>query len=91
MRALLLSGTPAVSPSPRASWTRFWGEHRHRPFPVVPRRPGPPPLSIGLFYLPQDSAVPLNIPMVEAMMGIKRMGLGSGEALRKAGLEFLGR
>ena len=54
----------------------------------IPR--APTPLSGDLFYLPADRVVPLNITMAQAMMVVKRMGLGSGEALRKAGLVFPG-
>lgn len=54
----------------------------------IPR--APTPMSGDLFYLPQDRIVPLNIPMAQAMMVAKRMGLGSGDALRKAGLVFPG-
>lgn len=52
----------------------------------VPR--APTPMSGDLFYVPKDRVVPLNIPMAQAMLVVKRMGLGSGEALRKAGLVF---
>lgn len=52
----------------------------------IPR--APTPMSGDLFYLPADRVVPLNITMAQAMMVVKRMGLGSGEALRKAGLVF---
>ncbi|MFG1453350.1 DUF502 domain-containing protein [Xanthobacter sp. V2C-8] len=52
----------------------------------VPR--APTPMSGELFYVPKDRVVPLNIPMAQAMLVVKRMGLGSGEALRKAGLVF---
>ncbi|MFG1440572.1 DUF502 domain-containing protein [Xanthobacter sp. V0B-10] len=54
----------------------------------VPR--APTPMSGELFYVPKDRVVPLNIPMAQAMLVVKRMGLGSGEALRKAGLVFPG-
>jgi uncharacterized membrane protein len=54
----------------------------------IPR--APTPMSGDLFYMPKDRVVPLNLPMVQAMMVVKRMGLGSGEALRKAGLVFPG-
>ncbi|WP_454915116.1 hypothetical protein [Xanthobacter sediminis] len=52
----------------------------------IPR--APPPMSGDLFYLPKDRVVPLNIPMAQAMRVVKRMGLGSGDALRKAGVVF---
>lgn len=52
----------------------------------VPR--APTPMSGDLFYLPEERVVPVNISMAQAMMVIKRMGLGSGDALRKANLEF---
>ncbi|MGR7994175.1 MULTISPECIES: hypothetical protein [unclassified Xanthobacter] len=52
----------------------------------IPR--APTPMSGDLFYVPKDRVVPLNIPMAQAMMVVKRMGLGSGDALRKAGLVF---
>ncbi len=54
----------------------------------IPR--APTPMSGDLFYLPQDRIVPLNISMAQAMLVVKRMGLGSGDALRKAGLMFPG-
>lgn len=52
----------------------------------IPR--APTPMSGDLFYMPKDRVVPLNLPMVQAMMVVKRMGLGSGDALKKAGLVF---
>ncbi|MFG1403453.1 DUF502 domain-containing protein [Xanthobacter sediminis] len=54
----------------------------------IPR--APTPMSGDLFYVPKDRVVPLNIPMAQAMLVVKRMGLGSGDALRKAGLVFPG-
>lgn len=55
----------------------------------VPR--APTPMSGDLFYIPKDRVVPLNIPMAQTMLVVKRMGLGSGDALRKAGLVFPGK
>ncbi len=52
----------------------------------IPR--APTPMSGDLFYVPKDRVVPLNIPMAQAMLVVKRMGLGSSEAMRKAGLVF---
>ena len=52
----------------------------------IPR--APTPMSGDLFYVPKDRVVPLNIPMAQAMLVVKRMGLGSGDALRKAGVVF---
>lgn len=49
---------------------------------------GADPGGPGLLYEPADRVVPLNISMAQAMMVVNRMGLGSGEALWKAGLEF---
>lgn len=55
----------------------------------IPR--APTTMSGELFYVPKDRVVPLNIPMVQAMMVVKRMGLGSADVLKKAGLVFPGR
>ena len=47
----------------------------------------PTPMSGNVMYLPADRVRPLSISMVDAMAIIKRMGVGSGEALRGADLK----
>jgi uncharacterized membrane protein len=44
----------------------------------------PTPMSGNVMYLPADRVRPLDITMVEAMAIIKRIGVGSGQALRGA-------
>jgi uncharacterized membrane protein len=46
----------------------------------------PTPMSGNLMYLPAGRVRPLGISMVTAMAIVKRMGVGSGEALRGADL-----
>jgi uncharacterized membrane protein len=46
----------------------------------------PTPMSGNVMYLPADRVRPLGITMVEAMSIIRRIGVGSGEALRGADL-----
>ena len=46
----------------------------------------PTPMSGNLMYLPADRVRPIDITMVEAMAIVKRIGVGSGEALRGADL-----
>ena len=48
----------------------------------------PTPMSGNIMYLPADRVRPLGITMVEAMAIIKRIGVGSGEALRGADLKL---
>ena len=48
----------------------------------------PTPMSGNVMYLPADRVRPLDITMVEAMAIIKRIGVGSGEALRGADLKL---
>jgi uncharacterized membrane protein len=47
----------------------------------------PTPMSGNIMYLPADRVRPLGITMVEAMAIIKRIGVGSGPALRGADLK----
>lgn len=47
----------------------------------------PTPMSGNVMYFPADRVRPLGITMVEAMAIIRRMGVGSGEALRGADLK----
>ena len=47
----------------------------------------PTPMSGNVMYFPADRVKPLNITMVEAMSIIKRIGVGSGDALRGADLK----
>jgi len=42
----------------------------------------PTPMSGNIMYLPADRLRPLPISMIQAMAIVKRMGVGSGEALR---------
>jgi uncharacterized membrane protein len=42
----------------------------------------PTPMSGNVMYFPAERVRPLNISMVQAMALVKRMGVGSGEALR---------
>ena len=44
-------------------------------------------MSGNVMYLPADRVRPLSISMVDAIAIIKRMGVGSGEALRGADLK----
>jgi uncharacterized membrane protein len=46
----------------------------------------PTPMSGTLMYMPADRVHPLAIPMVKAMALVKRMGVGSAEAMRGADL-----
>ena len=46
----------------------------------------PTPMSGNIMYLHADRVRPLGIPMVQAMAVVKRMGVGSGDALRGADL-----
>ncbi len=46
----------------------------------------PTPMSGNIMYLPMDRVRPLDMPMVQAMALVKRMGVGSGQALRGANL-----
>lgn len=46
----------------------------------------PTPLSGNVMYLPADRVRPLDIPMAKAMAILKRLGVGSAEALRGADL-----
>jgi uncharacterized membrane protein len=46
----------------------------------------PTPMSGNVMYLPSDRVRPLGITMVQAMAVVKRMGVGSGNALRGADL-----
>ncbi len=46
----------------------------------------PTPMSGSVMYLPADRVHSLDITMVQAMAIVKRMGVGSGEALRGADL-----
>jgi uncharacterized membrane protein len=46
----------------------------------------PTPMSGNVMYFPAERVRPLDITMVEAMAIIKRIGVGSGEALRSADL-----
>jgi uncharacterized membrane protein len=48
----------------------------------------PTPMSGNVMYLPADRVRPLDITMVEAMAIIKRIGVGSGQALRGADLKL---
>jgi uncharacterized membrane protein len=48
----------------------------------------PTPMSGNIMYLPADRVRPLGITMVEAMAIIKRIGVGSGQALRGADLKL---
>ena len=48
----------------------------------------PTPMSGNVMYFPADRVRPLGITMVEAMSIIKRIGVGSGEALRGADLKL---
>ena len=48
----------------------------------------PTPMSGNIMYLPADRVRPLDITMVEAMAIIKRIGVGSGQALRGADLKL---
>jgi len=47
----------------------------------------PTPMSGNIIYFPADRVRPLSITMVEAMSVIKRIGVGSGDALRGADLK----
>ena len=47
----------------------------------------PTPMSGNIMYFPSDRVRPLDMPMVEAMAIIKRIGVGSVEALRGADLK----
>lgn len=42
----------------------------------------PTPMSGNIMYVPSDRAKPLNISMVQAMAIVKRIGVGSADALR---------
>jgi uncharacterized membrane protein len=42
----------------------------------------PTPMSGNVMYLPQERVRPLDITMVQAMSIVKRIGVGSGAALR---------
>ena len=46
----------------------------------------PAPMSGNVMYFPADRVRPLGITMVQAMALVKRIGVGSGEALRGADL-----
>jgi uncharacterized membrane protein len=46
----------------------------------------PAPMSGNVMYFPADRVRPLGITMVQAMALMKRIGVGSGEALRGADL-----
>ena len=48
----------------------------------------PTPMSGNVMYLPAERVRPLTITMVEAMTIIKRIGVGSGEALHGANLKL---
>jgi uncharacterized membrane protein len=48
----------------------------------------PTPMSGNIMYFPADRVRPLGITMVEAMAIIKRIGVGSGVALRGADLKL---
>jgi uncharacterized membrane protein len=48
----------------------------------------PTPMSGNVMYFPADRVRPLSITMVEAMTIIKRIGVGSGQALRDADLKL---
>lgn len=48
----------------------------------------PTPMSGNLMYLPRNRVRPLNITMVQATGLIKRMGVGSGKALRGVDLSL---
>jgi uncharacterized membrane protein len=48
----------------------------------------PTPMSGNIMYLPADRVRPLGITMVDAMTIIKRIGVGSGEALRGTDLKL---
>jgi uncharacterized membrane protein len=48
----------------------------------------PTPMSGNIMYLPADRVRPLSITMVEAMSIIKRIGVGSGDALHGADLKL---
>jgi len=50
----------------------------------------PTPMSGNVMYLPADRVRPLRITMVQAMAIVKRMGVGSAEALRGADLTLPG-
>ena len=47
----------------------------------------PTPMSGNIMYFPADRVRPLDMTMVEAMSIIKRIGVGSGDALRGADLK----
>ena len=48
----------------------------------------PTPMSGNVMYLPADRVRPLDITMVDAMAIIKRIGVGSGQALRGVDLKL---
>jgi uncharacterized membrane protein len=48
----------------------------------------PTPMSGNVMYLPAGRVRPLDITMVDAMAIIKRIGVGSGEALRGVDLKL---
>ena len=50
----------------------------------------PTPMSGNVMYLPADRVRPLRITMVQAMAIVKRMGVGSAEALRGTDLTLPG-
>jgi hypothetical protein len=45
-------------------------------------------MSGNVMYLPADRVRPLDLTMVDAMAIIKRIGVGSGEALRGVDLKL---
>ncbi len=46
----------------------------------------PTPMAGNVMYMPSDRVRPLDMPIGEAMLLVKRMGVGSAEALRQADL-----
>jgi uncharacterized membrane protein len=46
----------------------------------------PTPMSGNVMYMPSARVRPLDIPMTEAMLLVKRMGVGSAESLRRTDL-----
>jgi uncharacterized membrane protein len=46
----------------------------------------PTPMSGNVMYMPSDRVRPLDMPIAEAMLLVKRLGVGSARALRQADL-----
>lgn len=46
----------------------------------------PTPMSGNVMYMPSDRVRPLDMPIAEAMLLVKRLGVGSADALRQADL-----